>query len=96
VSRTGDEVASLAARGLAKGKRGLTDEEFKSVCSSALNQHENVATYTQLKNRAAVMKRKLRKTANNSSDVDLDLVLGFLDVLVNMTKPLPSQNGDMP
>lgn len=80
MSRTGPEVAAIAGRGLAKGKRGVSDEEFRDVCASALRQFEAVGSYTDLKKRAAKLKRQLTKGTITPPDA--------LNALVEMVKPV--------
>jgi hypothetical protein len=38
---TSQTIASLASKGLSKGKSALTDKEFRRVCASALTQAAN-------------------------------------------------------
>lgn len=80
MSRTGPEIASLCGRGLAKGKRGVNDEEFKDICASGLRQAESIASYTDLKNRATNLKRRLKSGKITPAEA--------LNELVAMAKPV--------
>ena len=89
MSRTGSEIASICARGLAKGKRGVSDEEFKGACASGLNQYEALASYTDVKRKAGALKRRLRKRVHLAGRVLLDEAVAALDELAAMSKPIP-------
>lgn len=80
MSRTGSQIASLCGRGLAKGKRGVNDAEFKDICASGLRQAESIASYTDLRKRAASLKKRLARGTITPA--------AALDDLVAMAKPV--------
>ena len=89
MSRTGSGVAGICARGLSSGKRAVSDEEFRAVCASALNQYEALASYTDVKRRGVALKRRARKLASEHQAVSLFDVSAIIDELVAMAKPIP-------